>query len=169
MTSEKRDKRQTLVFAADHGGLELKGVLIAHAKELGYTALDAGTFSPEAVDYPDYAEKAARAVLSGMADKAVIICGTGVGVTLSANKIPGIRCALCGDSTTARLTREHNDANALAIGARITGAELAKDILKAWLEAEFLGGRHAVRVGKIMALENFDITKPAIDDIYKEC
>lgn len=158
---------RTLVFAADHGGFEMKGVLLDYARELGYKTLDAGTFSPDSVDYPDYAEKAARAVLTGRAQKAVLICGTGVGVSISANKIPGIRCALCGDATTARLTTEHNDSNAIAIGARVVGIELAKDILKAWLDAEFIGGRHAVRVGKIAALEAFDLNSAVMDDEYR--
>ena len=151
----------TVVFGADHGGFELKGVLIEQAKEMGYRALDAGIFTPDAADYPDNAEKAARIMLAGRADKAVLICGTGVGISISANKIPGVRCALCSDVTSARLSREHNDANALALGGRIVGAELAKDILRAFLCTGFLGGRHELRVNKIMALENFDMDKPA--------
>ncbi len=150
----------TLVFGADHGGFELKGVLIEHAKELGYEALDAGIHTPDSADYPDLAEKAVRMMLEGRADKAVLVCGTGIGISISANKIPGVRCALCSDATSARLSREHNDANALAIGGRIVGPELAKDILRAFLQAEFEGGRHARRVGKIMALEDFDMDKP---------
>ncbi len=154
--TQKTDGMTTIVFGADHGGFELKSVLIEHAKDLGYSVIDSGIFTPEAVDYPDMAEAAIRVMLSGRAEKAVLICGTGIGISISANKIPGVRCALCTNATCARLSREHNDANALALGGRIVGAELAKDILRAFLKAEFLGGRHARRVGKIMALENFE-------------
>ncbi len=159
---------RTLVFGADHGGFELKNILVAYAKELGYRVLDAGTFTPDAVDHPAIAERALRLMLSGRAYKAVLVCGTGVGISIAANKIPGVRCALCSDATCARLTREHNDANALAMGGRIVGSELAKDILRAFLSAEFQGGRHARRVEKIMALERFDPNKP-IEGEYREC
>ncbi len=145
----------TVVFGADHGGYELKAVLLGYAKELGYKALDAGVFTPDSADYPDIAEKAVRMMLAERADKAVLVCGTGIGISIAANKIPSMRCALCSDATSARLAREHNDANALAIGGRIVGAELAKDILRAFLQTDFLGGRHERRVNKIMALENF--------------
>ncbi len=157
-----------IVFGADHGGFELKGVLIEHAKKLGYRVIDAGIFSPESADYPDCGEKACHYMLAGRADKAVLICGTGIGISIAANKMPGVRCALCSDATSARLTREHNDTNALALGGRIVGAELAKDIMQTWLSTDFLGSYHMRRVNKIMALEHFDMDKP-VEGEYREC
>ncbi|MGP1253344.1 MAG: ribose 5-phosphate isomerase B [Kiloniellales bacterium] len=140
---------KTVALAADHAGYELKQQLAEELALLGYSALDLGTNGPESVDYPDYGKSLADALASGQAPRGVIVCGTGIGISISANRNPAVRAALCHDSTTARLARQHNDANVLAIGARITGLETAKDILRAFLETPFEGGRHARRVEKL--------------------
>ena len=137
---------KTVALAADHAGYELKQQLAEELALLGYSALDLGTNGPESVDYPDYGKSLADALASGQAPRGVIVCGTGIGISISANRNPAVRAALCHDSTTAR---QHNDANVLAIGARITGLETAKDILRAFLETPFEGGRHARRVEKL--------------------
>lgn len=138
-----------IAIASDHGGFELKQHLLAYLAELGHEFTDFGCYSPESMDYPDVAFPAAEAVARGEFDRGVLICGTGVGVSICANKVPGIRCALCGDILTAELTRQHNDSNMLAMGGRIIGVETAKAILRTWLGTDYLGGRHARRVGKI--------------------
>ena len=140
---------KTVALAADHAGYELKQQLAEELALLGYSALDLGTNGPESVDYPDYGKSLADALASGQAPRGVIVCGTGIGISISANRNPAVRAALCHDSTTARLARQHNDANVLASGARITGLETAKDILRAFLETPFEGGRHARRVEKL--------------------
>ena len=142
-----------VALGADHAGFplkeDLKGWLIAH----GYDVVDLGTQSAEAVDYPDYAAAVGVAVTAGKAGRGVLVCGTGIGMAMAANKVPGIRAAGCSDAFTARMSREHNDANVLALGARITGREAAIEILETWLAAEFAGGRHARRVQKIIDLD----------------
>ena len=139
-----------IAIASDHGGFDLKQKVTAHLRDKGYEVKDFGTYDKSSCDYPDYARPAALAVASGEADRGIVICTTGIGVSITANKIPGIRCALCGDTTTAHLTREHNDANMLALGAAITGELLALDIVDIFLTTEFSHGeRHQRRVDKI--------------------
>ena len=142
-----------LVIASDHGGFAYKQLLVPFLEDRGYQVTDLGCPSQDSVDYPDYAFPAAQAVARGDADRAILICGTGVGMSICANKVRGVRCALCGDAVTAGLCREHNDANALAMGARIIGIETAKAIVLAFLEAEYQGGRHARRLDKISQQE----------------
>lgn len=143
-----------IAIAADHGGYKLKEEIKPYIESLGHTVADFGTCSEDSVDYPDYAAPCARAVVSGEADRGIVICGTGIGISIAANKIRGVRCALCTDPVMARLTREHNDANMLAMGARIVGSELAKGIVKAFLTTDFSGAeRHAKRIDKIRGLE----------------
>ena len=142
--------RELIAIASDHGGFDLKQKVMAHLREKGYEVKDYGTYDRNSCDYPDYARPAAQAVASGEAQKGIVICTTGIGVSITANKVPGIRCALCGDTTTAHLTREHNDANMLALGAAITGELLALDIVDIFLTTEFSHGeRHQRRVDKI--------------------
>ena len=142
-----------IALACDHGGYALKEQVKAHLKDLGHEVWDFGTDSTESCDYPDFAEKAARAVASGACEKGIVICTTGIGVSMVANKVPGIRCALCGDTLSAELTRRHNNTNMLAMGAGIIGVNLALDIVDKWLTTEFEGGRHQRRVDKVMALD----------------
>jgi ribose 5-phosphate isomerase B len=143
----------SVALGADHAGWELKEALKSWLMEAGYQVLDFGTHSPDSVDYPDYAQQVGEAVAVGKVDRGVLVCGTGIGMTMAANKIPGVRAALCGDAFTSRMSREHNDANVLALGGRLTDADMGRDILKIWLETDFTGGRHARRVNKIMELE----------------
>lgn len=143
-----------IVISNDHAAPELKKEIASYIESLGHEVINVGTDTSDSVNYPEYGEKAARLVASGEADLGVLICGTGVGISLAANKVKGIRCGVCSEATTARLIRQHNDANMIAFGARIVGSELAKDIVKAFLEAEFEGGRHQTRVDMIMDIEN---------------
>lgn len=143
-----------IALGCDHGGFTLKEELKTYIEELGYECQDFGTYSAESVDYPDYAEKVAKAVVAGEYDRGILICGTGIGIGIAANKINGIRAALCHDTFSARASREHNNANVLTMGERVIGPGLARDIVKIWLETDFLGGRHGRRVDKISALEN---------------
>lgn len=142
-----------IAIASDHGGYDYKQELIPYMESLGHQVLDLGCHGPASVDYPDYGIPCAQAVARGEADRGVVICGTGIGISISANKVPGIRCALCTDPVMARLTREHNDANMLAMGGRIIGIELAKGIVQAFLSTEFSGGRHKTRIDKIAQYE----------------
>lgn len=142
-----------IAIASDHGGYDYKQELIPYIESLGHQVLDLGCHGPVSVDYPDYGIPCAQAVARGEADRGVVICGTGIGISISANKVPGIRCALCTDPVMARLTREHNDANMLAMGGRIIGIELAKGIVQAFLSTEFSGGRHKTRIDKIAQYE----------------
>lgn len=142
-----------IAMACDHGGLRLKNVLKEYLLDNGYEVEDFGTNSEDSCDYPDYAGKAAKAVASGACDKGVVVCGTGIGVSITANKVNGIRCALCHDIFSAKATRAHNDSNMIAMGQRVIGEGLALEILKAWLSTEFEGGRHVQRIEKMMAYE----------------
>lgn len=142
-----------IAIASDHGGYDYKQELIPYIESLGHQVLDLGCHGPASVDYPDYGIPCAQAVARGEADRGVVICGTGIGISISANKVPGIRCALCTDPVMARLTREHNDANMLAMGGRIIGIELAKGIVQMFLSTEFSGGRHKTRIDKIAQYE----------------
>ena len=142
-----------IAIGCDHGGLHLKQEIKALVTTLGHEVEDFGTHSTESCDYPDIAEPVAHAVMEGKADRGILICGTGIGIGISANKIKGIRAALCHDSFSAKYSRLHNDANILTMGERVIGPGLAKDIVTIWLNIEFEGGRHARRVEKISALE----------------
>lgn len=143
-----------ITIGCDHGAVDLKEEVksvLAEFKDVEVS--DVGTFGTESVDYPDIAEKVCGAVAGGTADRGIVLCGTGIGISIAANKIKGIRAALCTDVYSARMSREHNNANVLALGGRVTGFGPAGEIVRAWVETEFAGGRHARRVDKIMALE----------------
>ncbi|HDD53445.1 MAG: ribose 5-phosphate isomerase B [Aquificota bacterium] len=142
-----------LALASDHGGFELKEAVRGWLQEWGYQVVDLGTHSPESVDYPDYIALAAAAVSRGETDRAVVLCGTGIGASIVANKFPGVRATLCHDIYTARMSRLHNDSNVLAMGGRILGADLAREMLKVWLETPFEGGRHERRLRKVAEIE----------------
>lgn len=142
-----------MALGSDHAGYFLKEEIKAYLEEQGIQYEDLGAFGPEAVDYPDYALAVAESVAAGRCDRGILACGTGVGVTIAANKVPGIRAALCHDTFSARASREHNDANVLALGARVIGPGLAKEIVGVWLKSEFAGGRHQVRLDKIRSIE----------------
>ncbi len=142
-----------LVIASDHGGFALKQELMEHLRTRGVEFEDIGTYTGESCDYPVYAEQAARGVAEGRYEKGILICGTGIGMSLAANKIRGIRCAVLSDCFSAEMCRAHNDANMIALGGRVIGAELAKRMVDLFLDTPFLGGRHARRVDLIRALE----------------
>lgn len=145
---------RVVAIGADHGGYELKEQLKIYLAAWGYKILDVGTWSKEAVDYPDFAETVATKVAGGDAWRGVVIDSAGIGSSIAANKVPGARAALCYDRATARNSREHNDANILTLGARLIPAETAREVLAAWLETPFVGGRHQRRVDKIRAIES---------------
>lgn len=142
-----------IAMAADHGGYELKDVLRDYLTEKGNDVLDLGTNSQDSVDYPDYAALCCKAVNSKDADFGILVCGTGVGISIAANKIDGIRCGLCPSKEIAALVKQHNNANVIALGGRFTSVEDAKDIVDAYMSAQFEGGRHQGRIDKIMNLE----------------
>ena len=143
-----------VAVGCDHGGLVLKEAVVKAISELGYEAVDYGCYDNSSVDYPDYAEKVCRAILAGDAEKGVLLCGTGIGISIAANKIDGIRCAHVTDNFSAQMSAEHNNAHIIAMGGRITSPEDAYTFTKTFLTTKFAGGRHAMRVDKIMALEN---------------
>ena len=150
-----------VAVAADHAGYVLKEEIKKYLAERGCEVIDFGTSSAEVkVDYPDWGFKAAEAVATHKAERAVLVCGTGIGMSISANKVHGVRAALCHDHFTAVMSRRHNDANVLVLGARVTGADVARDITAAWLDEPFEGGRHAFRLDKITAYENENSKKP---------
>lgn len=136
-------------IGSDHGGYELKEQIKEYLTQIGVEYKDYGTNSTASVDYPDYGKKVADAVLAKEVDRAILICGTGIGISIAANRIKGIRCALCTDTFSARMSREHNNANILALGGRVIGIGPALDIVKVFLETEFEGGRHELRINKI--------------------
>lgn len=142
-----------LALGCDHGGLELKQTIAAHLKERGYEVEDYGTYTTDSCDYPDFGRRAAEAVASGVCDRGIVVCTTGIGISIAANKVRGIRCALLSDPLSARRSREHNNANMMALGQGIVGPMLALEIVDAWLDTEFEGGRHQRRVDKIMEIE----------------
>ena len=142
-----------IAIASDHGGYALKEHIKAYLAAKGITCEDFGTNSTESCDYPDFAKPAAQAVADSRCEKGIVICTTGIGISISANKVKGIRCALCGDVLSAEMTRRHNDANMLAMGAGIVGPMLAERIVDTFLSTEFEGGRHARRVAKMMEIE----------------
>ena len=143
-----------IAIGNDHTALEMKAAIKAHLEENGYEVLDLGTNSTDSCDYPVYGEKVGRAVVDGEADLGIAICGTGVGISLAANKVKGVRACVCSEPYTAQLSRMHNDSNVLAFGARVIGVELAKMIVDEWLNASFEGGRHQRRVDMLMDIEN---------------
>jgi len=142
-----------IVIASDHAGFALKQELMAHLRDKGVEFEDVGTYTTESCHYPQFAEKAARGVAEGKWEKGILVCGTGLGMSMAANKIPGVRCALLSDCFSAEMCRAHNDANMIALGGRVIGPELAKRLVDIFLATEFLGGKHAVRVDMIRALE----------------
>ena len=144
-----------LAIGCDHGALTLKNTLVNHLVSCGYEVEDFGTYSTDSCDYPDYAGAAAKAVASGQCDKGIVLCTTGIGVSVAANKVKGIRCALLADVWSAKMTRLHNDTNMMALGAGVVGENLAYEIVATWLGTEFSGeARHQRRIDKVMALEN---------------
>ena len=142
-----------IAIGCDHGGFALKQEVMRHLDELGLAYKDFGTYSEESCDYPVYGEAVARAVAAGECERGILICGTGIGISISANKVKGIRAALCGDCYSAEMTRRHNDANMLAIGAGFTGKNLAERMVEVFLSTDFEGGRHARRVEKLNAIQ----------------
>ena len=142
-----------IVIASDHGGFALKQELMEHLRARNVEFEDIGTYTPESCDYPVYAEQAARGVAEGKYEKGILLCGTGIGMSLAANKIRGVRCALLSDCFSAEMCRAHNDANMISLGGRVIGAELAKRMVDLFLDTPFMGGRHARRVDLIRALE----------------
>jgi ribose 5-phosphate isomerase B len=148
-----KDRNMQIGLACDHGGFELKEELKTFLKSHGVEPVDMGTFNEDSVDYPDFGVLVAEKVSRGELEKGILICGTGIGMSIVANKFPRIRAALANDLYSSRCSREHNDANILIIGGRIVGKDLAKEIVKVWLETPFAGGRHKRRLEKIEALE----------------
>lgn len=142
-----------IVLACDHGGFELKEAIKEHLINKGHNLNDIGVYDTKSVDYPDYGKRAALMVANKEAEKGIIVCGTGIGISIAANKVKGIRCALCTNEYMAKMSRMHNNANMLALGGRVTGVGLALDIVDVWLSTEFEGGRHENRVNKIMDIE----------------
>ncbi|MEG0132681.1 MAG: ribose 5-phosphate isomerase B [Clostridium sp.] len=142
-----------IAIGSDHGGLKLKQDVIKHLQGKGIEVKDYGTYTQESCDYPEYGQKVGEAVVAKECDLGILICGTGIGISIAANKIPGVRAALCSDTFSAHATREHNNANILAMGERVVGAGLALDIVDAFLESNFEGGRHEGRVNKITQIE----------------
>ena len=142
-----------IAIGSDHGGYELKELIKKHLQEKGLDVKDFGTDSAESTDYPDFAKEVGEAVVAKDFDRGILICGTGIGISIAANKIPGVRCALVSDCFSAKATREHNDANVLALGGRVVGPGLALEIVDTWLNTEFEGGRHQRRIDKIAEIE----------------
>ena len=140
----------------DHAALEMKNQVMEYLEEKGYEVINYGTNTPESCNYPEFGEKVGRAVVSGEVDCGILICGTGVGISLAANKVKGVRAVVCSEPYSAKLSKQHNNTNILAFGARVVGIELAKMIIDEWLGAELEGGRHQTRVDMIMAIENKD-------------
>ena len=142
-----------IVIGNDHAAVEMKDEVVAYLKEKGYEVVNYGTDTHESCNYPEYGEKVGRAVVAGEVDLGILICGTGVGISLAANKVKGVRAVVCSEPYSARLSRQHNNTNVLAFGARVIGIEMAKMIIDEWLDAGFMGGRHQTRVDMIMAIE----------------
>ncbi|HAM52686.1 MAG TPA: ribose 5-phosphate isomerase B [Nitrospiraceae bacterium] len=142
-----------VVIGCDHAGLELKLEMISLLREMGVECIDSGTNNLQSVDYPDYGEQVAKAVSSGAVDRGILICGTGIGMSIVANKFFGVRAALCNDLFAAKMSRLHNDANILVIGGRVVGKDVAKEIVRVWFSTSFEGGRHIKRLNKIRQIE----------------
>lgn len=143
-----------IVIGNDHAAPEMKWEIAKYVEGMGHEVVNFGVDTTDSCNYPDIGEKVGRAVAAGEADCGILICGTGVGISIAANKVKGVRAAVCSDASTARLVKQHNNANIIAFGVRIVGIEAAKDIVKAYLEAEFEGGRHQIRIDMIHAIEN---------------
>ena len=143
-----------IAIGSDHAGLPLKEEIIKHFREKGIEFKDYGTYTTESVDYSDYGREVALSVQSGECEKGIVICGTGIGISIAANKVKGIRASLCTNSYMAKMTRMHNDSNILALGQRVTGVGVALDIVDTWLNTSFEGGRHQRRIDKIKDIEN---------------
>ena len=150
----KESKNDMLAIGSDHGGFALKQEIMKHLDEKGVAYKDFGTYSEDSVDYPVFGEAVGKAVASGEYERGIVICGTGIGISIAANKVKGVRAALCGDCYSAEYTRRHNNANVLALGGRVTGPGLACKIVDIFLESEFEGGRHARRIEEITAIES---------------
>ena len=146
-------RMSAIALGADHAGFSLKQVLKSWLEGQGHTVIDLGTHTEDSVDYPDYAGAVADALLDGSAERGILVCGTGIGMAIAANKVPGVRAAACPDTFTARLAREHNDTNVLALGGRIVGHDEAIAIVRVWLDTAFAGDRHTRRLAKLAALE----------------
>lgn len=140
-------------LGCDHGGLELKEMIKAHLLERGFEVKDCGTYSKDSCDYPDFARPAAEAVASGECERGILVCTTGIGVSITANKVKGVRCALLSDLMSAKMTRQHNDTNMMALGQGVVGPMLALQIVDIWLDTAYEGGRHQRRIDKMMAIE----------------
>lgn len=153
-TLNERGKKMKVAVGCDHGGLQLKDEIKRVLNELSFEIMDVGSTCSDSVDYPNYAIPVAEMVRDGEVDRGILICGTGIGMSIAANKVNGIRCALVHDVFSAKATRQHNDSNVLAMGQRVIGAGLASEIVKVWLETEFEGGRHAQRLEKVAQYEN---------------
>lgn len=143
-----------IALGSDHGGYQLKETIKKHLEEKGYEVKDYGTYSEESCDYPQYGKAVGKAVASGECEKGILVCGTGIGISLAANKVKGIRAAVCSDTFSAKYTRLHNDANILAMGQRVVGPGLALELVDIFLNTEYEGGRHQRRVDQLMAIEN---------------
>jgi len=143
----------TIAIGCDHAGIELKKEILSLLQELHLECIDYGTDGPQSVDYPDFGEKVSEAVSAGKIEKGILICGTGIGMSIVANKFPGIRASLCNELFTAKMSRLHNDANILVLGGRIVGKDLAKEIVKTWVSTPFEGERHTRRLDKISHIE----------------
>ncbi|HKM31724.1 MAG: ribose 5-phosphate isomerase B [Bacteroidales bacterium] len=143
----------TIALGCDHAAFSLKENIKEYLTELGYQILDLGTYSEERVDYPDFGIAVGEAVARGECDRGIVMCGTGIGISISANKVKGIRAAVCSEPFSARLSKEHNNSNVLAFGSRVVAPEYARTIVKAWLDATFQEGRHSLRIGKISSYE----------------
>ncbi len=150
----KEDINMKIALGCDHGALDLKNAIKEHLLSRGYEVNDVGTYTKESCDYPDFGAAAAKLVASGECERGIVCCTTGIGISITANKVKGIRCALLSDLMSARLTRQHNDTNMMALGAGVTGERLALEIVDVWLDTAFEGGRHQRRVDKVTALEN---------------
>lgn len=155
VASKEQEKFMKIAIGSDHGGFRLKKLIIEHFKEMTFD--DAGTMTADSCDYPDYARIVAEKVATGKAERGIVVCGSGIGVAITANKVKGVRAALCTNEFMAEMSRRHNDANVLALGERVLGSDLALAIVKRWIETPFEGGRHQRRIDKISALEDADI------------
>lgn len=142
--------KMKISIGSDHAGFDLKEQLKNYLEEEGYEVIDEGTYSLDSVDYPDFGKKVGKRVADKEADRGLVVCGSGIGISIAANKVPGIRCALVSEPLSARLSRQHNDANVLALGGRLIGLELAKECLKVFLQTDFEGGRHQRRIDKLV-------------------
>ena len=149
---DKEERKKKIAIGADHAGFDLKEKIASYLRDKGFELLDYGTNSTESTDYPDYAYATAKSVSDNIADEGILVCGTGIGMSMVANKLPGVRAALCNSAETAKLAKEHNNANLLCLGSRIENSDPIEDIIDIWLETQFEAGRHEKRVEKIHTL-----------------